>query len=507
VTYYSRLPLKECYDLIIVGSGAGGCTLAYKLAKAGLRILMIERGEFLRPQRGSGADAIGKYQHHFSDAERLSVVGGQTKFYGSALYRMRETDFEAIEHENGTSSGWPIGYSDLEPYYQEAELLYRVHGSSEVDATEPWRTGPLPYPAIEHSPVVADMVRRLGEVGAKVSPIPLGLDYGLDGKCVLCSTCDGHYCQIDAKMDAEVAALRPALATGNLDLITSAECLRVLTNEGGTRVTGVLVRYVGDERMVCADGVAVCAGIPGSALLLRRSRTNRHPDGLGNAYGCLGRYLAGHSVGLIFVLAGWGRLPPAHTKTFGINTYYHGVPGWPHPMGVIQVAGQMPFWERSRWFLRPAVEFVGARSVICFWMTEALPDRNTGFTFERDEIRYRVAPIHNPVSFTRLRKVALSMFRRAGYIALPVPRPHQMWHETGTARMGADPKSSVTDANCQVHGIDGLFVVDASALPSAGAVNTGLTIFALALRVGDHIAKRFGGRPDGVSRASNHWGR
>ena len=220
---------------------------------------------------------------------------------------MRESDFEATEHENGISPAWPITYSDLEPYYEQAEALYRVHGSSGGDISEPPRFRPFPYPPIEHAPIVSNLVRRIERSGTQVSAIPLGLDYGPGGKCVLCSTCDAHYCQLDAKMDAEIAALRPALATGNVQLMTKATCLRILTTEDGSRVSGVVLRHRDCEQVISADVVAVCAGLKGSALLLRRSRNQRHPEGLGNATGCLGRYLAGHSAGVILPVMGWKR--------------------------------------------------------------------------------------------------------------------------------------------------------------------------------------------------------
>jgi choline dehydrogenase-like flavoprotein len=485
-------PLRQRYDVIVIGSGAGGSTLAYQLSIFGHRVLVVERGDFLRPSRLNSSDPVGKYINHFAKnrSGKLSVVGGETKFYGSALYRMRESDFHAVEHEKGVSPAWPITYSDLEPYYERAEALYRVHGSTDGDPSEPPRARPFPYPPIEHAPIVSKLVRRIEQAGTRVSAIPRGLDYGPGGRCVLCSTCDGHYCQLDAKMDAEIAALRPALATENVQLMTGTDCLRVLTTSDGSRITGVLLRHLNREKVVHADVVAVCAGLTGSTSLLRRSRTKIHPDGLGNATGCLGRYLAGHSVGLIFPIIGWKEVPPTHTKTFAINGYYNGAPDCPYPTGVIQAAGQMPFWEETSRFVRPLAHFVGTRSLMCFYMTEALPTHETRLLFDEDHVVNRVPPVHNLKTFFKLRDLATDIFQRAGHLVLaPRRRPH-VWHEVGTARFGTDPATSVVDQNCQVHGIEGLFVVDASVLPSAGAVNPALTIIALALRAGNHISQR-----------------
>jgi len=483
-------PLTQHYDAIVIGSGAGGSTLAYQLSRRGHRVLVVERGNFLKPRRLNASDPIGKYIYHvIRNINDASFVGGQTKFYGSALYRMRESDFHAVEHENGVSPAWPITYSDLEPYYEKAEILYRVHGSSHGDPTEPPRARPFPYPPIEHAPIVSGLVRRIEQSGTQVSPIPLGLDYGPGGSCVLCSTCDGHYCQIDAKMDAEIAALRPALASGNVRLLTETNCLRILTTRDGSRVTGVLLRYLGREQVAHANVVAVCAGLVGSISLLRRSRTPKHPQGLGNASGCLGRYLAGHSTGIMFPFISWKRVPPTQTKTFAINGYYNGTTEWPYPIGVIQMAGQMPFWGERPWPVRPLTYLLGRHTLMCFYMSEALPTRNTGLIFDGDEIVNRVAPVHNLRTFLKLRDLAADIFRRAGHRVLARRRFPFVWHEVGTARFGKDPSTSVLDPNCQVHGIEGLYVLDASALPSAGAVNSALTIIALALRAGDHISR------------------
>ncbi|NOG74155.1 GMC oxidoreductase [Roseicella sp. DB1501] len=482
--------LTRPYDAVVIGSGAGGAPLALRLGQRGLRVLVVEQGDFLRVERGGEGEPVGRFITDVMGSRDapLSIVGGRTKFYGAALYRMRESDFSAVEHETGTSPAWPITYAELEPYYEQAELLYRVHGASEGDPSEPPRANPYPHPPLPHGGIVAEMVQRLTRSGTPVAPVPSGLDYGPGGSCVLCPTCDAHLCTRDAKMDAETASMRPALATGNVHLATQTECLRILTDGAGGRATGVLLRRQGEEYVVRAGVVAVCGGLPGSALMLRRSRTDRHPEGLGNAGGALGRYLGGHSVGMIFPFTGLRPVPAFYTKTFAINAYYEGGPGSPHPLGVVQVAGQMPFWEEASRLVRPVARLVGRHSLMCFYMSEALPSQEAGLRFDGDRLAGRVEPRHNLQAFGRLRDLAVEAFRRAGYPSLARKRPPYLWHEVGTVRFGTDPASSVLDPDCQVHGIKGLYVVDASTLPSAGAVNTALTIIALALRAGDHIA-------------------
>jgi choline dehydrogenase-like flavoprotein len=249
------------------------------------------------------------------------------------------------------------------------------------------------------------------------------------------------------------------------------------------------MRTADGEKTVECPIVVVSAGLPGSASLLRRSRTDRHPQGLGNMHGSLGRYLAGHAVGMVFPILGIRKLPAVHTKDFAINSFYHGASDWKFPLGVIQTGGQTPFWTVAGRLQRPLAKLVGERSITCFYMAEALPTRESGLVFDGDKVIDKVLPAYNLASFAKLRSIATTLFREAGYLSLSRRRAPYLWHETGTARMGDDPETSVVDRNCQVHGVNGLFVMDASVLPSAGAVNTGLTIMALALRAGDYIAK------------------
>jgi choline dehydrogenase-like flavoprotein len=481
---------KGPYDAIVIGSGLGGATLAWKLAQRGARVLVVEQGGFVNGGPRKAGEPVGRYMCDLIGmGEEPFGVGGQTKFYGAALYRLRESDFRAVEHEAGVSPAWPIAYADLEPFYAEAERLYRVHGAPDGDPSEPTRSCAYPHPPLPHDPLVASVVRRLQRAGAQVAPIPRGLDYGPDRPCVLCPTCDVHLCRLDAKMDAEIAAMRPALATGRVELLTNASCLRVEVSDDGKRVSGVLLEHNSATRRVHASVVAVCAGQRGSVSLLRRSRTSAHPDGLGNHAGMLGKFVAGHTVGVLFPIVSTRDIGARHTKTFAINTHYEPSADWPYPMGVLQIAGQIPVWQGASRLKRPFVEFVARRSLMCFAMTEALPTPTSGFSFEGDAIAHEAPPSVNAKTFARLQRISAATFLRAGYPVIPAMRAPELWHKTGGAVMGADPAASVTDANCQVHGVSGLYVVDASALPSAGAVNTGLTIAALALRAGEKMVR------------------
>ncbi|MBL8584429.1 MAG: GMC family oxidoreductase [Rhizobiaceae bacterium] len=489
---------RASYDAIVIGSGLGGSSMAFKLSAQGMNVLVVERGGHLETPPVRPGEPIGRSRTEFAPGNRpLSFVGGATKFYGAALYRMRESDFREVLHEAGPSPAWPITYADLEPFYSEAERLFRVHGSTEGDRTAPPRSAPLPHPPLPHDPLVAEMASRLGASGTDVSPIPLALDYGSQGKCRLCSKCDGYVCRIDAKMDAEIAALRPALATGRVDLATSAECLRVLTSPCGTMATGASIRWDSQVLDVSSNVVVVACGLPGTALLLHRSRNDAHAQGLGNNGGALGRYLGGHHSGLVFPLMGWRPIAPGYTKTFGINAYYEPTADWPYPTGLIQMAGDLPIWDWLPQPFRSVADAFASRTLTMFYMTEAIPTPQSGLIFRNDRLAGRTQPPRSARTVARLRRATISALRAAGYRSL-APRGCALWHEVGTARMGDDPASSVVDRNGMVHGIRGLYISDASVLPSAGAVNTALTIIALALRTGSAIV----GATADVARAS-----
>lgn len=480
------------FDAIVVGSGLGGSTLTYKLASHGWRVLVVERGDFLRNDAVLPGQRVGRHIYEVvRKGDPLSFVGGASKFFGAAMYRFREFDFRETVHEAGVSPAWPFSYAELEPYYAEGERLFRVHGSSAGDRTEPPRSGSYPHPPIPHDPLVARMAEALERAGTPVSPIPLALDHD-SGACVLCGTCDTYMCRLDAKLDAEIAALRPALAMGTVTVLTNAECLRVLTDSAGTQAEGVEVSVAGGVRVYRAKVVALACGVPGSALLLKRSRNVAHPAGLGDDSGMLGRYLGGHYADVVLPLVGWRPIGRRHTKTLAINHYYDAGADWPYPLGVIQLAGQTPVRQSVGRLARPFAEALAARSLTAFYMNEAVPTPEARIVFDGDGQMRTEPPPRNARTLARLKSLATGAFRRAGYPVV-ARRDVSFWHIVGTARMGSDAKNSVTDPTGMVHGIDGLYVCDASVLPSAGAVNTGLTIVALALRTGDRIAGKNAG--------------
>src|SRR6201987_438781 len=234
------VPMADHYDVIIIGSGAGGGTLAHTLAWSGKRILLLERGDFL-PREMENWDpkpvfVDGKYisKDTWFDRDGKSFqpqvhyfVGGATRLYGAALYRLRPQDFDELKHIDGVSPAWPVGYDDFEPFYTKAEWLYQVHGEHGADPTEgPW-SKQYPWPAVSHEPRIQHLVDDLLGGGYHPFTAPCGilLDEADRARsaCIRCTWCDGYPCLVHAKSDSEVIAVHPLLDRPNVTLLTRAE--------------------------------------------------------------------------------------------------------------------------------------------------------------------------------------------------------------------------------------------------------------------------------------------
>src|SRR6187431_1792737 len=291
----------DSYDVIIIGTGAGGGTLARHLAPSGKRILLLERGDWLpRELENWLTQAVFVDNRYVSpdtwyDAAGTPFqpgvhyyVGGATKLYGAALYRLRKEDFGELKHHDGISPAWPISYDDIEPYYTQAEQLYQVHGARGEDPTEPPASAPYPFPAVSHEPRIQQLSDDLAAAGLHPFHAPCGvlLDErdAPNSRCVRCATCDGFPCLVHAKSDAEVIAVRPALKHPNVTLLTNAKAVRLETNKTGTAVTGVVVEQGGDTETFAGELVVVSCGAANSAKLLLDSATDKHPNGLANGF-------------------------------------------------------------------------------------------------------------------------------------------------------------------------------------------------------------------------------
>jgi choline dehydrogenase-like flavoprotein len=444
------------YDVIIIGTGAGGGTLAQQLAPSGKRILLLERGDFLPRESGNwdAGEVFGRNRYVTPDPwtdtagnsfqpQSHYFVGGATKVYGAALYRLRAEDFGEIRHRDGISPAWPIGYDDLEPYYARAEALYQVRGARGEDPTEPAASAPYPHPAVSHEPRIEQLSDDLMAQGFQPFHSPNGVRLNAadppNSSCVRCGTCDGFPCLVQAKADAEVLGIRPALRHAAVTLMTRARALRLETNAAGTAVTGVVVEQDGHLTRYSGDIIVVACGAANSAKLLLSSAGDRHPSGLANGSDEVGR-----------------------------NFMFH------EAQAVLALSRQLT--------------------------SEDLPQSENRVQLNADgtiRLRHRFS---NPSAGKALYQQLFGMLGAMGchpghlirrFAYLKHDRPVAgVSNQAGTCRFGTDPAMSVLDLTCKAHDLDNLYVVDASFLPSIGAVNPALTVMANALRVGDHLLAR-----------------
>ncbi len=497
--------MNQRFDIIIIGTGAGGGTMAHALSDTAARILIVERGDFV-PQEEENWDPEAVWKHlryrakdqWLDDRGRAFTpythygVGGNTKFWGSVLYRLRREDFQEIAHIDGVSPAWPIDYETLEPYYERAERLYHVRGEAGIDPTEPLR-GRFPYAAVPHQPEMAAIVEQLRGQGLHPSPLPLGLlRVGEDDGCILCNTCNSFACKRHAKSEADVCCVRPAIERPNVTLWTNATATRLLTDPCGRKIQAVEVERGGEAVRVDAPLVIVSCGAVNSAALLLRSKSDKHPHGLANSSGLVGKRYMAH---LATMMQGFHPFRPNSTvfqKTVAINDFYLRGPRGNYPLGQIQSQGRthgvmaqtvvpwIPLWAYEAWV---------SRGVDWLVMSEDLPTVENGIVVDGEgRIRLHYKP-NNLAAHRELVGETKRMLRKLGYW-LVVTHSHgakNTTHQCGTLVFGTDPRASVLDPFCRAHDLENLFVVDASFFPSSAAVNPGLTIAAQALRVADHI--------------------
>jgi choline dehydrogenase-like flavoprotein len=515
------------YDVIVIGSGAGGGTLVRHLAASGKPILLLERGDWLarEPQNWHARDVFVDNRYVSADTwydadgkafqpQVHYFVGGATKLYGAALYRLRKEDFGELRHHDGISPAWPIGYDEMEPYYTKAEQLYQVHGARGEDPTEPPASAPYPFPAVSHEPRIQQLADDLAAAGLRPFHAPCGimLDEGNMpySTCVRCPTCDGFPCLVHAKSDADVLGVRPALEHPNVTLVTNAEAVRLETNDAGTAVTGVVVERQGTRETYEGDLVVVSCGAANSARLLLASASDAHPRGLANGSDQVGRNYMFHNSQAVLALSKEPN-PTVFQKTLGVNDFYFGTDDVDYPLGNIQMVGkssaEMYRGEKPiQTKLAPerTLENV-ARHAVDFWLsTEDLPRPENRVSLRGDGAVTLAYTQSNEVPKKRLLhelKALLGglgmhhehLLPRHAYLKNEIPVAGCA-HQAGTCRFGTDPATSVLNTDCRAHEVDNLYVVDTSFFPSIGAVNPALTAMANAVRVGDHLLQRMGAR-------------
>lgn len=491
----------EIWPWVIIGAGAGGGVVARTLSDAGEQVLLLERGGFhVREPRNWDARANfrdGCYQPRETwlaqgrKPFRPKIhygVGGCTKWYGGVLLRMRREDFGELTLADGVSPAWPIGYDDLEPYYQRAEMLFHVRGERRPGPTEPPASGSFIAPAIPHEPAIAEVADALTARGLNPRKLPLALDLGGGGACLRCDTCDSFRCPLDAKWDAETACIAPALTSGRLRLMTGAEVVRLETDSRGERVLAAIVRRDGETLKVRGRNFILAAGAINSAALLLRSA----PGGLANSSGLVGRNLMFHNNLALLALDPSRPRHAVFPKSITLFDYYFGEPGRSggYPLGNLQMMGTLtPEILRAVQPLLPRAlaAWIHRHSVNWWLIAEDLPLAENRVEVHPDgriAIHYRRT---NDRALRRLLTLWKEQLRAIGFRWF-VPRHstiHAVGHQCGTLRWGADPRTSVVAPDGRAHDLENLYVADASLFPSSAAVNPSLTIYAAALRIAD----------------------
>lgn len=517
------------FDIVIIGSGAGGATLAQRLAPTGKSILILERGEHLPREAENWSPKAVFIQRRYRTQERWYDrkghpftpnthywVGGNTSFYGAALMRMRKRDFTEVKHAGGISPAWPISLTDLAPYYDEAERLWQVHGARGDDPTENGDEPAYAYPAVHHDPGVAALKGHWETQGWKPFSLPLGVkldqDHPVTSTCIKCKTCGGYPCLLKAKCDARSLAVEPLMDLPNVTLLTGRKVLRLETDAAGRSVTDVVCHSEQGEERWRGDIVVLAAGAANTAVVLLASTSPAHPNGLANGSDQVGRnYMFHNSTAMVSLTA--ERQQVNFPKTLAVNDFYWGDPqgGYDLPMGHIQLleymSGQTLEGQIEDW-LPPALvpdALAGAaaeRMLSMLVISEDLPQPYNRVRLNPDgriSLDYTFGNLEGHDRLVKTLRESLDGFVDHTH---PISQHHFQLdsllplygtaHQCGTTRFGDDPASSVLDRNCKAHELDNLYVVDTSFFVSANAVNPTLTVVANAMRVGDHLIERLG---------------
>ena len=489
------------YDVIVIGSGAGGGTLAGALSRQGKNVLVLERGGAmaLEDQNVADVDLFRKDRYHPRNEQWFGpdgdpfapqttyALGGNTKIWGAVLERMREQDFGEVTLQEGISPAWPINYSELAPFYDAAESLYRVHGKAGVDPTEPKRSGEYLAKPKPIESFLEPLRCALERQGCKPYDIPLSWSEDQD----------------DPSGDSQLFGLE----VSDLDHLTvqsNAKVIRLHVSPSGRQVKGVEAEVNGDSWLFNADVVVLAAGAVNTPAILMRSGNTHHPKGISNGSDQVGRNLMNLQLTSILQLAA-ERNNGRYGRSLGVNDYYWGDKNVSFPLGHIQTAGgvlQDALFAESPPVLSLVTKMIpdfglerlASRSVAWWAMTEVLPDPHNKVWLNNDQIRvnyihnnreahdrlvYRWIDTLKAIEADPVTKVVIKAPTHArGEAPLSV-----VGYGCGTCRMGEDPANSVVNADGRCHELDNLYIADASVFPSCPSVGPGLTVIALALRL------------------------
>jgi choline dehydrogenase-like flavoprotein len=500
------------YDIVIIGSGVGGGAVALQLAGSGAKVLVLERGPVL-PREAQNWDIESVFcdqrykttETWYADGRPFRpgmfyFVGGHTKFYGTAMFRYRERDFDELAHEEGVSPAWPIRYADLETWYSQAERLFGVRGQSGIDPTDPPRSSPYDHAPIPHEPVLAAIEARLRAQGLKPFPMPSAVDFGPGGRCQRCANCDAIPCKIGAKGDAEMRLIRPALKQTNVELRAGVLVERLITDDSGKRIVAAEVVENGVRRRITANLFVLSAGAINSAALLLRSANDRHPRGLANSSDVVGRHYMTHNTTALMAVHPFKRNTTRFPKTLAVHDFYFGASAGRNshdtPLGSLQLLGKIRE-PMLRGPLSAVPKFVrnalAEHSVDWYAQSEDLPHPDSRVTVRPDGAINLHWHRTNLRSHRRWVAKCKDILRGTGYpIVLSSGFGTEVVsHQCGTVRFGSDPATSALDPLCKAWDHDNLYVVDTGFFPSSAAVNPALTLAAQALRVGHHLRAQF----------------
>jgi len=490
---------------VIVGSGFGGSATAYALTQGGMDVLLVERGdwverdaldwdpvEVLVKQRYAGPQAMLVNQYRdtaYAPVYSSDVVGGMSVFYGGASMRLRETDF----------AEWPIGYDDLEAYYGRAEALLEIHGRSGDDPFEPPRSTPYAYPPAALTPPAARVYDACVRLGLQPSTIPLAINFENPERtlCEKCVTCDGFPCRIGAKNDLATTMLAQAASQG-MSLRPGVAVTRLTERGGRVRSVSCADMSTGERFEVSGNVVILCAGAIGSPAILLRSELEHYPH---TRY--VGRYLMRHCNAVLTYVCPFRTNPESvfHKQVCITDFYEDQREDTGRSVGVIQDI-YSPAPEVLKHFAPRGLKHAAAwmakymRNLLCIAEDEPSFDNAVTLSADLDALDVRMPRVYHRYSaedYARrdyLIDRAKQVLREAGGWIPNLYEIDTFSHAVGTVRFGDEADDSALDPDCRFWGVDNLYVVDGSFMPTPGGVNPSLTIAANALRVADRVLAR-----------------
>ena len=494
------------YDVIVIGSGAAGATLARSLGQRGHQVLLLERGGPmpLSDQNVADVDLFRKDRYHppeqwfGTDGDPFSpqtiyAFGGNTKIWGGVLERMRAREFDGLTLQEGKAPAWGLGYDTLEPWYGQAEALYGVHGRSGLDPSEPQRQADYPLAPRPVEPFLEELRQCLERQGVHPYPLPL-------------SWSDSP---VDPSGDAELFGVDQARACPSVSVRGGTVVTRLHVNPAGDRVKGVEASIDGQSWLFSAEQVVLAAGAINTPSILLRSGCERHPHGLANGSDQVGRNLMKLQLTSILQLAGSAN-SGRYGRSFGINDFLWGDQNVSFPLGAIQNGGgvlQDALFAESppvlslvtRLLPDFGLEQLASRSITWWAMSPVLPKPHNRVSLRQGRLHINYEP-NNREAHDRLvyrwidvlKAVEADPATQVVRAAPTHPRGEAplsaMGHTCGTCRMGDNPATSVVDLQGRSHEIGNLTIADASILPACPMMGFGLTVIANALRIADAVS-------------------